>query len=70
MASVFPALELFDRIVAENGSTIYNPATKNERVLAEAPPEAFLEALRRRGVSALEIGHVIVAMAESEKKNV
>jgi len=70
LATVFPALELFDRIVAENGSTIYNPATKTERILAEAPPEALFEALRRRGVSALEVGHVIVAMAESEKKKV
>ena len=70
LVSVFPRLEAFDRIVAENGSTLYNPATKAERILAETPPHAFLDALRRRGVSALEIGHVIVATPEAEKENV
>src|SRR5579872_7270467 len=59
IASVFPNLDLFDRIVAENGSTIYNPSAKTERILAEAPSPSFLDALRRRGVSALELGHVI-----------
>ena len=70
LTGAFPMLELFDRIVAENGSTIYNPGTKVERILAEAPPQPFFEALEQRGVAVLEVGHVIVAMAEAEKKSV
>ena len=35
---VFPELQLFDRIVAENGALIYDPATNEERPLAAAPP--------------------------------
>jgi len=70
LVGVFPNLELFDLIVAENGSTLYNPSNQAQRILAEAPPQVFLEALRRRGVSTLEVGHVIVATLESEKRNV
>ena len=35
---VFPELQLFDRVVAENGALIYDPATNEERPLAAAPP--------------------------------
>lgn len=34
----FPAHPLFDRIVAENGAVVYDPATRQERLLA--PPLA------------------------------
>lgn len=42
----FAKLELFDRVVAENGAVLYAPASREERVLVEAPKEEFLEALR------------------------
>jgi HAD superfamily hydrolase (TIGR01484 family) len=57
----FPDVALFDRVVAENGAVLYHPGTKEARTLAEAPPAAFVEALRRRGVEPLYVGHVIVA---------
>jgi hydroxymethylpyrimidine pyrophosphatase-like HAD family hydrolase len=57
---VFQKLELFDQVVAENGALLYDPATREEKVLAEAPKEEFLEALRAAGVS-FQIGHCIVA---------
>jgi len=57
---VFQKLELFDQVVAENGALLYDPATREEKVLAEAPKEEFLEALRAVGVS-FQIGHCIVA---------
>jgi HAD superfamily hydrolase (TIGR01484 family) len=66
----FPTAGEFDLIVAENGSTLYNPSTDTERVLAEAAPQLFLDALERRGVSALEVGHVIVSTSSSEKQKV
>ena len=37
---VFPELQLFDRVVAENGALIYDPATNEERPLAAAPSPA------------------------------
>src|SRR4051812_25650451 len=61
LKSVFPEYELFDRIVAENGALIYNPATKEERLLGELPPASFIEALQQRQVKPLSVGKVIVA---------
>lgn len=61
LQSLFPRLDLFDLAVVENGAVIFDPKTKDLRVLAEAPPPRFAEALKARGVSPLSCGHVIVA---------
>src|SRR3712207_5046189 len=61
LMEVHPELEIFERVVAENGALLYRPATKERRRLAEPPPAAFLAALRRRGVTPLAVGDVIVA---------
>ena len=50
LRSVFPELDLFDAVVAENGALLYTPRTHIERSLGESPPPAFVEALRRRYV--------------------
>lgn len=34
---VFPELDLFDLVVAENGALLFNPAKKEETLLAEPP---------------------------------
>ncbi len=52
---------LFDLIVAENGGVVYDPATRQETCLADAPSEAFVQQLRSRAVEPLEIGQVLVA---------
>jgi HAD superfamily hydrolase (TIGR01484 family) len=57
----FPRIDLFDRVVAENGALIYTPATHEELALAEPPPEAFVAALQAQGVAPLSVGRVIVA---------
>jgi hydroxymethylpyrimidine pyrophosphatase-like HAD family hydrolase len=57
---VFAKLELFDRVVAENGALLYDPASREEKALVEAPKEEFLEELRKAGVS-FEVGRSIVA---------
>jgi HAD superfamily hydrolase (TIGR01484 family) len=54
-------LKLFDRVVAENGALLYDPATEEERVIAPPPSPIFVEQLRERGVSPLSVGHAIVA---------
>lgn len=61
LQSVFPRLDLCERVVAENGALLYNPATKERRALAQRPVDEFLEALRVRGVSDVSVGEVIVA---------
>lgn len=62
LLEVFPeAARLFDRIVAENGAVLYRPATCEAKVLAEPPPPAFVEELRRRGVPGIGVGDSIVA---------
>lgn len=58
---VFPEMSLFDLAVVENGALLYNPATGEKRLLAEPPPTAFVEELRRRGVLPLSVGESIVA---------
>jgi HAD superfamily hydrolase (TIGR01484 family) len=57
-------LDLFARIVAENGAVLLDPRTGAEQALGEAPPAAFVAALRAREVSPLSVGRVIVATRE------
>ena len=60
---VFPYVDLFDRLVLENGGVLVEPG-KASGVLAEPPPQAFIERLRQRGVSPLFHGDVIVSTWE------
>ena len=66
----FPRLKLFDRVVAENGALLYDPATEQERIIAPPPSAAFVERLRERGVSPLSVGHSIVATWSPHEKTV
>jgi HAD superfamily hydrolase (TIGR01484 family) len=65
---VFPELELFDLVVAENGALLFDPAKKEEKPLAEPPSEAFVDRLRELGVSPLSVGRTIVATWEPHQK--
>jgi len=42
-------LDLFDRVVAENGALLYNPATRKEQPLAPEPPEKPLTVVAALG---------------------
>lgn len=66
---VFPRLDLFDRVVAENGAMLYDPATGVVRVIAPPPPAAFVERLQCEGVP-LSVGATIVATVEPYEHNV
>src|SRR5579859_4574391 len=61
LTRVFDCSSYFDAIVAENGAVLYLPATREERTLAEAPPERFVAALRAKRVNPLSVGRSIVA---------
>lgn len=58
---VFPQINLCDLVVAENGALLYNPATKEEKLLCSKPPEKLIKTLRDRGVDPLSAGRAIVA---------
>lgn len=61
---VFPEVTIFDQVVGENGALIYRPERRELRALAEPPPAQFVEALRKRGVEPLAVGHVVVATVQ------
>ena len=61
LLAICPHLDLFDRVVAENGALVYHPGTKNVRTLAEPPPPDFAARLKALKVTPLSAGHVIVA---------
>ena len=64
LMSVFPEVQLFDRVVAENGALLYDPTTRTEQMIADAPPPEFARELQRRGVDPVAQGRVIVATWE------
>src|SRR5262249_52361004 len=70
LQSVFPHLNLFDWIVAENGALLHRPADKLEKVLGEVPPEQFIAALRKARVDPLFVGRVIVATWKPHEQTV
>jgi hydroxymethylpyrimidine pyrophosphatase-like HAD family hydrolase len=61
--NAFTRADLFDRIVAENGGVLFEPATGRTRVLGEAPPPSLIEALTARRVP-ISVGRSIVATVE------
>ena len=60
LLNVFPHPEIFERIVAENGALVFNPADRKETVLAEPPSDRLASLLRRQGVP-LSVGRAIIA---------
>ena len=64
LLTIFPEYKLFDLVVAENGALIFDPASKQETLLGEKPPENFINELKQKKVSPLSVGRVIVATWE------
>jgi HAD superfamily hydrolase (TIGR01484 family) len=65
---VFPELDLFDCVVAENGALLYIPKTREEMALCEAPSPDFIRRLAEKGVQPLSAGRCIVATNEPYEK--
>jgi len=57
---VCPRLDLFDRVVAENGALVYRPRTGEELALAGPPPPGLVEHLRGLQIP-VSAGRVMVA---------
>ena len=64
LQGVCPHIDLFDLVVAENGALLYDPATKEETVLADPPPPALVARLQACGVAPMSVGRSILATWE------
>jgi HAD superfamily hydrolase (TIGR01484 family) len=60
LKTVFPRHEIFDWIVAENGALLYRPSDQCQKLLAAAPPESLIEAIRGKGIG-VSVGAAILA---------
>lgn len=68
---VFPQYEMFDLLVVENGALLYNPATKQERMLAEDVSQDLIDELKRRKVEPVNHGRCIISTwAPSHKQTI
>lgn len=67
---LFPRLDLFEWIVAENGGLLFHPATNTETPLCATPPEEFVAQLRRRAVQPISVGRTIIATWEPHETTV
>ena len=70
LKEAFSELKLFERVVAENGALIYDPATEDERLVGPGPNPLLVARLRQLGVSPLSIGRCIVATWEPHETTV
>lgn len=70
LGEAFDRVELFDRVVAENGAVLFDPDSRDVRTLADPPPESFVETLGEKGVEPLSVGKVIVATREPHQQAV
>ncbi|MBV9087447.1 MAG: HAD-IIB family hydrolase [Acidobacteriaceae bacterium] len=69
LRSVFERLDLFDRVVVENGALLYRPESREDISLTEPISEKFVEALRAEGVP-FSVGRGIVATLEPYQEQV
>src|SRR5690348_1128539 len=60
LSTVFPHLDLFDRVIVENGGVLYRPQSREQKLLCEPPNPQFLELLSERNVP-YSAGRTVVA---------
>ena len=69
LKQIFPNLEIFHRVVAENGALLYRPESREEKLLSEPPSESLLERLKELNVP-FSVGHGIVASWEPHQDSI
>lgn len=67
---IFPQVDIFEWIVAENGALIYRPTTREKKRQGDPPPEKFIRVLQDRGVKPLSVGDIIVATSQPNETTV
>ncbi|GLU32018.1 HAD hydrolase family protein [Trinickia caryophylli] len=68
LRTICPRLDLFSRVVAENGGVLYRPDCGEKRLLAPPPPDAFVAALRERGLADFSVSETLVAMMKPNER--
>jgi hydroxymethylpyrimidine pyrophosphatase-like HAD family hydrolase len=63
LKNIFPGLEVFHKVVAENGALIYDPSTREEKLLCEAPNQLLIDLLTQRKIQFSE-GRCVIATWE------
>lgn len=61
LLAVFPRVTLCDVVVAENGALLYQPSTRDEKLLGIQPPDRLVRLLRDRGVHPLSVRRSLLA---------
>ena len=61
--NTFAGTDVFDLVVAENGAVLFEPRTKDVRMLAPPPSAVLVEALTKANAP-MSVGHTIVATVE------
>lgn len=61
LLAVFTDLDMFDRVVLENGALLVNPERGTERALCAPVSGALVGELRRRGIGPLIVGRSVVS---------
>lgn len=64
LQNLFPAIDVFDLVVAENGALLFDPASGVETLLADPAPEEFIARIGALGVRPVSVGRCIVATWE------
>jgi len=60
LCKIFPHLNLFDRVVVENGGVLYRPQSREEKMLCDPPNPRLLDLLTKKNVP-FSAGRTIVA---------
>jgi len=60
LCQIFPQLDLFDRVVVENGGVLYRPETHEEKLLSDPPDEHFIRLLEK-AKAPFAVGRTVVA---------
>jgi hydroxymethylpyrimidine pyrophosphatase-like HAD family hydrolase len=69
LKNIFPQLDRFHRVVAENGAVLYCPEDKEEVLLCEPLPASLISVLKSRGVP-FELGRGVIATWEPHQTTV
>jgi hydroxymethylpyrimidine pyrophosphatase-like HAD family hydrolase len=56
LVAIFPRIGLFDYVVAENGAVAYEPRTREQTLLAKAPPPEFIQRWKELTGNSIEVG--------------
>jgi hydroxymethylpyrimidine pyrophosphatase-like HAD family hydrolase len=68
LVRVFPRIDLFDRVVVENGALLFEPATKKESPPSSRTPAGARGDIAQEGLTPLSVGRSIVATWEPNEK--